>query len=113
MVLMDQIIWAVSERHGGLGEHTAVLALTEQWQVSRDKTYSAGSVSQVDTKCHVKANINYDARNSKVGLRFADSQESKHALLPFTRLLAIPFWSNEQPTASTGNAKLNLHNQKL
>lgn len=29
MVLMDQIIWAVSERHGGLGEHTAVLALSK------------------------------------------------------------------------------------
>lgn len=52
MVLMDQTIWAVSERHGGLGEHTAVLALTEHWQVSGDKTYGAGSVSQVNTKCH-------------------------------------------------------------
>lgn len=52
MVLMDQIIWAVSERHGGLEEHTAVLALTEQWQVSGDKTYGAGAVSQVNTKGH-------------------------------------------------------------
>lgn len=50
MVLMDRIIWAVSERHGGLGEHTAVLALTERWQVGGDKTYGAGSVSQVNTK---------------------------------------------------------------
>lgn len=48
----------------------------------------------------------------EVNLKFADSRGSAHAPLQYKRTLAVPIWSNKQPTASMGNAKVNLHNQK-
>lgn len=48
----------------------------------------------------------------EVNLKFADSRRSAHATLQYKRMLAVAIWSNKEPLASLGDAKVNSHNQK-
>lgn len=98
-----------------LGQSVKKLGRGAQWQVTEDKTYSAGSVTLVDTKKwnqSVKSWKSLQHGGGGVNLKFADSRGSAHATLQYKRTLAVAIWSNKQPLASLGDAKVNLHNQK-